>query len=135
MTTILLVGEAFGAEEEKQGTPFVGRSGQLLRKALMEAGVEDYELTNVCMFRPPNNRKPTEEEIEAELPRLRQELSRYDNIISLGITSRDVLSKVLGDKTFYFMYHPAYILRDMSKYDKYVEGFRVVKYTMGRGYK
>lgn len=55
--TVMIVGEAFGAEEEKQNMPFVGKSGQLLIQALNSVGLkrEDFYITNVFMQRPPEN--------------------------------------------------------------------------------
>lgn len=55
---IMLVGEAPGADEEKEGVPFVGKAGQLLRRFLMEVGIDPEEcfMTNICKYRPPENR-------------------------------------------------------------------------------
>ena len=65
---IMLVGEAPGREEDKQGKPFVGQAGKLLTKVLEEvAGIkgESVYITNVLKCRPPNNRDPEEGEINA----------------------------------------------------------------------
>ena len=73
---IMIVGEAPGAEEEAQGVPFVGKSGQLLSNALQDAGInrEACYITNVVKFRPEGNRTPTQEEIINGWPLLVDEL-------------------------------------------------------------
>jgi uracil-DNA glycosylase len=69
---LMFVGEAPGANEDKQGLPFVGRAGQLLGGLLQEIGIErsDVFITNVICCRPPGNRDPLPEEIEACKPYL-----------------------------------------------------------------
>jgi len=58
-----IIGEAPGETEDKQGFPFVGRSGKLLRRMLEENKINSYYVTNIVKCRPNNNRKPTKEEI------------------------------------------------------------------------
>jgi uracil-DNA glycosylase family 4 len=67
---LMLIGEAPGAEEDRLGKPFVGRSGQLLDRMLATIGVDRSSayITNVLFWRPPGNRKPTPGEIAACLP-------------------------------------------------------------------
>ena len=67
---LMLIGEAPGAEEDRLGKPFVGRSGQLLDRMLAAIGVDRTRacITNVLYWRPPGNRKPTPGEIESCLP-------------------------------------------------------------------
>ena len=67
---VMIVGEAPGAEEDRQGRPFVGRSGQLLDRMLAAIGLDraTVQITNVIYWRPPGNRKPTAAEIAACLP-------------------------------------------------------------------
>jgi uracil-DNA glycosylase family 4 len=69
---LMFVGEAPGASEDKQGLPFVGRAGQLLNQLLEEIGTQrsDVFITNVICCRPPGNRDPLPEEIEACKPYL-----------------------------------------------------------------
>jgi uracil-DNA glycosylase family 4 len=69
---LMFVGEAPGASEDKQGLPFVGRAGQLLNQLLEEIGIQraDVFITNVICCRPPGNRDPLPEEIEACKPYL-----------------------------------------------------------------
>jgi DNA polymerase len=69
---IMFVGEAPGANEDKQGLPFVGRAGMLLNQLLEEIGIQrsDVFITNVICCRPPGNRDPLPEEIDACKPYL-----------------------------------------------------------------
>jgi DNA polymerase len=69
--SVMVIGEAPGADEDRIGKPFVGRSGQLLDRMLAAIGLErqrNVYITNVLFWRPPGNRKPTDEEIAACLP-------------------------------------------------------------------
>ena len=74
---VMLVGEAPGASEDKQGRPFVGRSGKLLDELLAAAGLErgDVFITNVVKARPPGNRDPKAAEVAHHLPWLEQQLA------------------------------------------------------------
>lgn len=68
---LMVIGEAPGADEDRLGHPFVGRSGQLLDRMLAAIGLDrqrNVYITNVLFWRPPGNRKPTNEEIAACLP-------------------------------------------------------------------
>lgn len=67
---VMLVGEAPGADEDRLGKPFVGVSGQLLDRMLGAIGLDrtSFYITNVCFWRPPGNRKPTEAELVAQAP-------------------------------------------------------------------
>ena len=67
---VMLIGEAFGAEEDRQGKPFVGRSGQLLDRMLAAIGLDRTAvyIVNTVPWRPPGNRTPTPEEMELCLP-------------------------------------------------------------------
>lgn len=73
---LLFVGEAPGAEEDRQGIPFVGRAGQLLNQLLEEVGMrrEDVFITNILKARPPANRDPRPDEIEACWPYLERQI-------------------------------------------------------------
>jgi DNA polymerase len=67
----MIIGEAPGADEDRIGKPFVGRSGQLLDRMLAAIGLErqrNVYITNVLFWRPPGNRKPTDDETAACLP-------------------------------------------------------------------
>ncbi len=73
---IMLIGEAPGAEEDRQGKPFVGRSGQLLDRMLGAIGLDRTKvyIANTVPWRPPGNRAPTPEEMELCLPFLRRQV-------------------------------------------------------------
>jgi len=68
--SVMLIGEAPGADEDRQGLPFVGVSGQLLDRMMAAIGLDrrTFYITNVCFWRPPGNRKPTDLELAAQLP-------------------------------------------------------------------
>ena len=93
---LMFVGEAPGFHEDKQGVPFVGAAGQLLTKLLAGIGIarEDVYITNVLMCRPPGNRDPQPDEIEACEPHLyRQiELIQPTVIATLGNFATKLLS-------------------------------------------
>ena len=68
---VMVIGEAPGADEDRLGKPFVGRSGQLLDRMLAAIGLDrqtNVYITNILFWRPPGNRKPTEAEIALCLP-------------------------------------------------------------------
>lgn len=73
---VVIVGEAPGQEEERQGEPFVGRSGQHLRKIMGEAGLpwEACYVTNTVLWRPPGNRTPYPYEIRDSMSRVQEEV-------------------------------------------------------------
>ncbi|HEY8467842.1 MAG TPA: uracil-DNA glycosylase [Solirubrobacterales bacterium] len=73
---LMFVGEAPGAEEDRQGLPFVGRAGKLLTQLLQEIGLsrEDVFIANVLKSRPPGNRDPQPEEIHACRPYLERQI-------------------------------------------------------------
>src|ERR671915_106915 len=85
---VLLVGEAPGASEDKQGRPFVGRSGKFRDQLLAEAGLArgDVFITNVVKARPPGNRDPKADEVAHYLPWLEQQLAliRPSVVIPVG---------------------------------------------------
>lgn len=74
---LLVIGEAPGAQEDAKGSPFVGKSGRLLDQLLLLAGLfrEEVWITNVVKYRPPGNRTPDPDEVEAFLPLLRREVA------------------------------------------------------------
>lgn len=92
---VMLVGEAPGADEDETGRPFVGRSGELLNKILsaIKFAREEVYIANIIKSRPPNNRNPEPDEIEACLPHLiRQiELIRPKMILALGKVAANTL--------------------------------------------
>lgn len=129
---VVFVGEALGAEEEKQGIPFIGRSGQLLRDILQQVGFEDNKIfiTNICACRPVDakgaDRSPTEEEIACCLPRLVAQLEymKPKMVVAVGGTAFKALTGSEGNITnargkvksgrynVFPILHPAYVLRN-----------------------
>jgi len=120
---LVVIGEAPGAQEEKQGEPFVGPSGQLLDYALKKNGVDPKEVykTNVVMCRPPDNREPDAMEVDACRPRLIMEMQDTTGpVLALGKVASEALDLTSygrgtvvdfdGRKVMH-TYHPAYILR------------------------
>lgn len=128
---ILIVGEAPGEDEDKQGRPFVGRSGKLLRETLDAIGVDenDVRFTNVVKCRPPNN-VISKKHIELCKHYVLDEIDYYDPKVVL-LMGNTPLSAVLGEAggittwngitverdgtTYAPLFHPAYILRDLTK--------------------
>ena len=96
---IMIIGEGPGANEDFEGKPFVGRAGKLLDKMLssIKLGREKVYITNVVNFRPPENRKPTEIEIERYLPYLKShiEIINPKILLLLGSTA---LNTIVGDE-------------------------------------
>ena len=94
---VVFVGEAPGQREDEQGVPFVGRSGQLLDKLLGEVGLErrDVYIANVVKCRPPNNRDPRPDEIEACKGYLSEQLQLINPkvVVTLGNFSSKLLLK------------------------------------------
>src|SRR3954471_8602535 len=92
---IMLVGEAPGADEDRQGLPFVGVSGQLLDRMMAAIGYDrtTFYITNVCFWRPPGNRKPTEAELAAQQPFVLRhiELVRPKVLVLVGGSSAQML--------------------------------------------
>ena len=129
---LMFVGEAPGAEEDRQGLPFVGRAGQLLNRLLAEIGLarEDVFIANVLKSRPPGNRDPQPEEIAACEPYLFEQVRLIEPrvVCTLGNFATKLLSgspvgitKVrgtpqvheLGGRTVFLLplLHPAAALR------------------------
>jgi len=95
---ILFIGEAPGEKEDLQGRPFVGAAGKLLNKLIESIGMrrEDVFITNIVKCRPPNNRDPKKEEIEACTPYLDEQIKiiKPKIIVALGRHSaKYILSK------------------------------------------
>jgi len=99
---IFFIGEAPGREEDRQGRPFVGSAGKYLTRVLEENGIrrEDVYITNVLKCRPPNNRDPKPEEINACRPYLIRQLEavKPDVIVCLGRYSALVIFEEFGLK-------------------------------------
>ena len=136
---VMIIGEGPGANEDKEGLPFVGRDGQLLDKMLHAINLsrKNVYITNVVNYRPPENRKPTEKEVERYLPYLKKhiEIIKPQIILLLGSTAMnailqvtDFISKMRGKwyeieinkckVSSIVSFHPAYLLRqpDQKKF-------------------
>ena len=126
----LIIGEAPGADEDKQGEPFVGRAGKLLNAMLLAIGLqrEQVFIANILKCRPPNNRDPKPEEVFACESYLRQQIGliKPKVILAVGRIAAQNLLKVdtpIGkmrgnryelpdsDLPVFVTYHPAYLLR------------------------
>lgn len=136
--SVLFIGEAPGANEDRTGRAFVGRGGQLLDRLMAEAGFSterDALIANVVKCRPPQNRPPTPEEAQTCLPYLRRQIELVGPkfMVLLGATALKHIAPAMkkdsmadrvgtffenkdfpGVRTMVF-FHPAYILRDPRK--------------------
>ena len=141
---LMFIGEGPGRDEDMQGRPFVGVSGQLLDKMIHAIGMERTEvyIANVVKCRPPQNRNPEPDEAEACMPYLRQQfvLVSPKVIVLLGkVACRFVLgeespiSRLRGHwierKGVWFMptYHPSALLRDPDKKREAWEDFQKIR--------
>lgn len=134
---LMFVGEAPGADEDKEGEPFVGRAGQLLTKMIAAMGFtrDEIYIANVLKCRPdmppgePGNRKPKAEEMQTCLPWLEEQirLIRPKAMVALGATAAEGLLETtepmrelrgrwhtFRDIPVMVTYHPAYLLRNQS---------------------
>ena len=132
---IMFIGEAPGADEDRQGLPFVGASGKLLDKMLASIGLDrasNAYITNIIFWRPPGNREPTHEEIAACLPFVQRHIELIDPavLVCLGgpsaktiLATANGITKLRGKWHDYQtpglsrpipampLFHPAYLLR------------------------
>jgi uracil-DNA glycosylase len=125
----MVIGEAPGADEDRQGEPFVGRAGQLLNSMLKAIGLarEQVFIANILKSRPPNNRDPRPEEVQACIPYLFRQIELVNPRLILCVgriaaqtlletdTSigklRGQLHRIAGNRPMIVTYHPAYLLR------------------------
>ncbi|MEZ0324010.1 MAG: uracil-DNA glycosylase [Hydrogenothermaceae bacterium] len=138
---LMFIGEAPGEEEDIQGRPFVGRAGQLLTKAIENAGYkrEDFYIANINKCRPPDNRTPTIEEQEACFPYLQRQIeiinpkvlcllgaTAYRGVMKEEVKITKERGKVLTyqDKLVYITFHPSYVLRNQSSRDVFFEDIK-----------
>ncbi|MBP5352582.1 MAG: uracil-DNA glycosylase [Alphaproteobacteria bacterium] len=134
---LMIIGEAPGADEDRMGEPFVGRSGKLLSKMLAAIGIEreDCYITNVLPWRPPGNRTPTDGEVAVCLPFLKRQIELVGPkiILLLGgsaantlLNCSDSVSSLRGKFVDYTTengtiiptltsYHPAFLLRSAAQ--------------------
>ncbi|MFB6180854.1 MAG: uracil-DNA glycosylase [Candidatus Nanohalobium sp.] len=138
---VIFVGEAPGANEVEEGEPFVGRAGKKMDKALKDIGVERSEIyiTNLVKVRPPDNRDPRKDEIEAWSPLLEREIEEVspETVVTLGnFPSRNLLDTGKGISKIHGrffereglkimpVFHPAATLYDRSKTPEFKEDLR-----------
>ncbi len=147
----LIVGEAPGAEEDRQGEPFVGRAGQLLNSMLRAIGLsrEQVFIANVLKCRPPGNRDPTATEAAECLPYLQQQIALLKPKIMLAVgriaaqnlLRTDVTLGRLRQQVHHFgvskvpliaTYHPAYLLRTPADKRKAWEDLKFAREVCAR---
>ena len=140
---VLFIGEAPGQNEDAQRRPFVGRAGQLLRQLIRELNWKesDVYITNIVKRRPPENRDPLPEEIEAYKSYLTRQIDIIDPkvIVPLGRISMNYFlpeAKISRDQGKAFrvdgrlvvpMFHPAAALRGTGVMEEFREGFKKLK--------
>lgn len=125
----MVIGEAPGADEDRQGEPFVGRAGQLLNSMLKAIGLarEQVFIANILKSRPPNNRDPRPEEVRACIPYLFRQIELINPTLILCVGRiaaqtlletdtpigklRGTLHRIAADRPMIVTYHPAYLLR------------------------
>jgi DNA polymerase len=142
----LVVGEAPGADEDRQGEPFVGRAGQLLNSMLLGIGLqrEAVYIANVLKCRPPNNRDPKPEEVAQCLPYLERQIALLKPRIMLAV-GRIAAQNLLATDTpigklrgrvhafgnasipLVVTYHPAYLLRSPTEKRKAWEDLKFAR--------
>lgn len=151
-TKLMFIGEGPGAEEDAQGLPFVGRSGQLLTKMINAMGLSRQQvyIANIVKCRPPANRDPLMEEAQACIGYLRSQIQiiNPEIIVCLGSISLNFLlqpegkvklgiSKLRGTWQDFYGYkvlptfHPAYLLRNPSKKREAWQDLQVVMKELG----
>jgi uracil-DNA glycosylase len=132
---IMFIGEAPGADEDRQGRPFVGVSGKLLDKMLKSVGLDratNAYITNIVFWRPPGNRSPTDQEISSCLPFVQRHVELIDPAVLVfvgGMAAKTMLAKPVGitklrGRWYEYetpgmvrpvpcmaLFHPAYLLR------------------------
>jgi len=147
----LIVGEAPGAEEDRQGEPFVGRAGQLLNSMLRAAGLarDQVYIANVLKCRPPGNRDPTSTEAAECLPFLERQIALLQpkvmlavgriaaqNLLrtdaTLGTLRQQVHRFGLSQVPLVVTYHPAYLLRSPTDKRKAWEDLRFAREVCSR---
>jgi len=153
---VMLIGEAPGADEDREGLPFVGQSGQLLDKMFASIGLtrRDFYITNIIPWRPPGNRQPTPVEAAACLPFVRRhiDLVAPDFLILVGGTAtktllggqegggagimrlrgkwRDYTSDAGKPMKLIAIYHPAYLLRSPGQKREVWHDLIKIKHTL-----
>jgi len=147
----LIIGEAPGAEEDRQGEPFVGRAGQLLNAMLLAVGLprEQVFIANILKCRPPGNRDPKPDEVSRCLPFLANQIALLKpkiilvvgRIAAQTLLATDAPLARLRGKVHSFgepaiplviTYHPAYLLRTPPDKRKAWEDLKLARATYSR---
>ena len=139
---IMFVGEAPGANEDKQGEPFVGAAGKFLNEMLGTIGLQrsDVYITNIVKYRPPNNRDPEPDEIQAFIPYLQRQIEviRPKLIVFLGRHSMNVFLPELrisqahgkpvrkGGQVYLPLFHPAAALYNGGMRQTLMDDFALI---------
>ena len=145
----MFIGEAPGEIEDKTGKPFKGEAGKLLDKMLqaIQLNRENVYLTNIIFWRPPGNRKPTEEEIRACLPFVKKHINLINPKILVlvgataasailniqtGITQirgkwKNIETKDIKSLKSIAIFHPAFLLRQPSRKREAWEDLKKIK--------
>lgn len=145
------VGEAPGKEEDETGVAFTGRAGRLLDRCLEKGGIDFFNIVNLLKCRPPNNRDPTEEEMQlctkawlykqiAEYnPRIIVPMGRYSigffrdyswkQIVNMKVTKevKKPPAKNKFDVVIVPMFHPAYLLRNGGAVVNFIQRLQLIK--------
>jgi len=148
---VMVIGEAPGAEEDRQGLPFVGRAGQLLNSMIRALGFarEEVYIANVLKSRPPGNRDPLPEEVRSCLPFLQRQivLIRPQLLLAVGrIAAQNLLAtdtpigRLRGavhrfgahGTPLIVTYHPAYLLRSPGEKRKAWTDLKFVRAQLAR---
>tara|TARA_Y100000590_G_scaffold284452_1_gene320015 strand:+ start:648 stop:1355 length:708 start_codon:yes stop_codon:yes gene_type:complete len=150
-SSIMIIGEGPGANEDKEGKPFVGRAGKLLDKMLeaIKLNRKNVYISNVVNFRPPMNRRPTDEEINRYLPFLKKhiEIINPKILLLLGSTALNTLignevviskargkwvSKKIGDANpeVIASFHPAFLMRQPEQKKYAWEDLKMIRKKM-----
>jgi DNA polymerase len=144
----MFVGEAPGEDEDLQGLPFVGKAGQLLTKMIEAMGLkrDDVYICNTVKCRPPNNRNPEPDELEACEPYLKGQLGavKPEAIVTLGkfaaqalLRDQTPISRLRGQWRDYEgiplmpTFHPAYLLRSPGEKGKVWDDLKQVMAKLG----
>ena len=147
--SLMIIGEAPGAQEDRQGMPFVGRAGQLLDRMLkaIDLKTEDVYITNILKCRPPNNRDPLPSEVAACQPFLQTQIRLLQPkvILSVGrVSAQNLLGQntALGrlrqqqhqlpgsDIPLLVTYHPAYLLRNPIEKAKVWQDLKSLRHSL-----
>ena len=144
---VMFIGEGPGADEDKEGIPFVGKAGKLMNQALIGLGInrEELYITNIVKCRPPANRNPEQDEADACMDYLRGQvmLVKPKVIVLLGSVA---LKNILGEEygitasrgkwiekngiNYLPTWHPAALLRDEAKKIEFWNDLKALKEKM-----